>query len=150
MSIRKGFTLLEFIVVLIIVGLVGATVIPQVAQASRYDKLTSLATDLQMIRSQLDLYKVQHNGLLPGQSTPGGVVDLDDFVIGLTTKGLDGYGPYIDKIPSNPFISDEAIGRGSISYDDSIETSCPGDDSSGWWINAAGRFHANTSDHRNL
>jgi len=150
MKTKNGYTMLEIMVVIVILGIVAATIIPQVAQASRYDKLTSLASDLQKMRSQLELYKVQHTGLLPGQREPGGAVRLNDFVVALTTKGLDGYGPYIKKIPSNPFVSDDNISSDSISFDDDIEASCPGDNSSGWWINAAGRFHANTSDHRNL
>ena len=61
----KGFTLVEILIVVIILGILAAIVIPQFTNASTDAKKNSLTSQLQTIRSQIELYKLQHNELLP-------------------------------------------------------------------------------------
>ncbi len=107
----KGFTLVEILIVVVILGILAAIVIPQFTSASEDAKSSSLYTQLQTIRSQLELYQVQHNGNYPNlvttQWTP------------LTTKtdvtgaaGTD-FGPYLQQAPQNPFTSKAVVVAGT-------------------------------------
>src|SRR6266478_4887540 len=93
-SIRhaRGFTLIEILIVVIILGILAAIVIPQFSNASTDAKKNSLSSQLQTMRSQFELYKLQHNDKLP-------VVFQTDGT-GATT-GTD-FGPYLQQTPSNP------------------------------------------------
>jgi general secretion pathway protein G len=105
-SLKKGFTLVEILIVVVILGILAAIVIPQFTSASETAKASSLVSQLQTIRSQLELYQVQHNGDYPDLSANwdqltektelDGTVAADDFT-GTT------YGPYLQKAPNNPF-----------------------------------------------
>ena len=102
MRTQRGFTLVEILIVVVILGILAAVVIPQFTEASTEAKTSSLCTDLQTVRSQIELYKVQHNDQLPGV----GGATLVQALIGKTNVagavGTD-YGPYLQKIPSNQF-----------------------------------------------
>src|SRR3954463_12066932 len=77
MSIRtrsnKGFTLVEILIVVIILGILAAIVIPQFTNASEDARKSSLSSQLQTLRSQVELYKLQHRDSYPttdGSSDP--------------------------------------------------------------------------------
>jgi len=107
MKAKKGFTLVEILIVVVILGILAAIVIPQFTEASTEAKTSSLCTDLQTVRSQIELYKIQHNDQLPG----AGGANFEQALTGLTDQsgavasapGTGVYGPYLQKIPSNPF-----------------------------------------------
>ncbi len=138
MKAKSGFTLVEILIVVVILGILAAIVIPQFTEASTEAKTSSLCTDLQTMRSQIELYKVQHNDNLPG------VVGTATFVEAMTAQtdiygdpGSD-YGPYVQKIPTNAFTDKDTVdisGAGSL-----------GDDSHGWDFDpVTGAFHADDS-----
>src|SRR5881397_4209320 len=68
---RKGFTLIEILIVVIILGILAAIVIPQFTNASKEAKQSALVTMVQSLRSQIALFKLQHNDYLPGSATLG-------------------------------------------------------------------------------
>ena len=67
MKARSGFTLVEILIVVVILGILAAIVIPQFTSASTEAKESALMSDIQSMRSQIELYKIQHNDLLPGE-----------------------------------------------------------------------------------
>ena len=101
---NRGFTLVEILIVVVILGILAAIVIPQFTQASTEAREASLASNLQTMRSQIELYKIQHLDFAPGEAA-GSMA----FVLALTTQsdinGLAGtdFGPYLLKMPVNPF-----------------------------------------------
>src|SRR5256885_2357429 len=62
---KGGFTLVEILIVVIILGILAAIVIPQFTSASQDARKNSLVSQLQTLRSQLELYKLQHLDQLP-------------------------------------------------------------------------------------
>src|SRR6476646_9691800 len=81
---RKGFTLIEILIVVIILGILAAIVIPQFTNASKEAKQSILVTMVQSLRSQIALYKLQHNDNLPGYVSTGAaaLTSGDPAVIG--------------------------------------------------------------------
>ena len=119
---RKGFTLIEILIVVIILGILAAIVIPQFTNASKEAKQSSLVTMVQSLRSQIALFKLQHNDMLPGAAPlkdTGGSFTEATFWDQLTLfSKLDGttaaakntatgfvYGPYMQSIPANPLVT---------------------------------------------
>lgn len=115
MNIRKhsrnaAFTLVEILIVVVILGILSAIVIPQFTSASDTAKANAMTTQLQTIRSQLELYRVQHNDGYP-------VLDSTDGWKRLTEKtnadgtftGTPAFGPYLQKAPNNPINNSNAI-----------------------------------------
>jgi prepilin-type N-terminal cleavage/methylation domain-containing protein len=150
MKKRNGFTLVEILIVVIILGILAAIVIPQFTDASEEAKLSSLVSDLQTVRSQIQLYKFHHRhgtASLPG--TVGGVsfedsmtkyTNIDGTVAATQAPDPNGgvYGPYLQKIPTNPFDNNVDVTAGAGSP--------PGNDDSGWYYNPiTGAFNANDS-----
>ena len=121
---RKGFTLIEILIVVIILGILAAIVIPQFTNASKEAKQSSLVTMVQSLRSQIALFKLQHNDRLPGANPlvdSGGTFDATVFWNQITQfSDLNGgvaaakdathvYGPYMQSIPVNPLNNSSTV-----------------------------------------
>jgi general secretion pathway protein G len=100
---RAAFTLVELLIVVIILGILASVVIPQFSDASTDARLSSLMTNLQTIRGQMDLYKLQHNGTYPGQLTFSDQMIKRTDVDGTVNTVSGKFGPYLQRIPTNPF-----------------------------------------------
>ncbi|MFA6133717.1 MAG: prepilin-type N-terminal cleavage/methylation domain-containing protein [Phycisphaerae bacterium] len=115
MTSNKGFTLVEILIVVIILGILAAIVIPQFSSASQDARESSLTSDLQTLRSQLELYNIQHNDHYPNvKSADSGATWVADanFAVKLTSQtdqygnivanGTAGaFGPYMQSFPTN-------------------------------------------------
>ena len=98
---RKGFTLIEILIVVIILGILAAIVIPQFTNASQDARKNSLTSQLQTLRSQVELYKLQHLDQLPALLTDWSqLVNRTDQNGG--TTGTLAFGPYLQQVPKNP------------------------------------------------
>jgi general secretion pathway protein G len=159
MKSQSGFTLVEILIVVVILGILAAIVIPQFTEASTEAKTSSLVTDLQSVRSQIQLYKIQHLDQLPGTQ-----VAAVNFVSSMTSYTLqdgtlaapqepgDGvYGPYLNQIPKNQFI---AVAANQALVTEDVTTPAAADNSTGWFFNTVtGEFKANdtySADHWDL
>ena len=148
MKAKSGFTLVEILIVVVILGILAAIVIPQFTEAGTEAKTSSLCTDLQTIRSQIELYKIQHNDNLPNMAVVAGDNALTQVTLidgTVTTLGAaNSYGPYIQKIPTNQFND-----WSTIRIEAGVSTA--GADSHGWVFNTdTGSFHADTAAHAAL
>ncbi len=107
---QSGFTLVEILIVVVILGILAAIVIPQFTNASEDAKASSVITQLQTIRSQLELYQIQHNGSYPaadldhggGEGEWSALTDTTE-VDGSEGDGTNDYGTYLQRAPTNPF-----------------------------------------------
>jgi len=144
MKAKSGFTLVEILIVVVILGILAAIVIPQFTDASTQAKESALASDIQMMRSQLELYKIQHNDNLPDCTNQ---TTFEACMLGETDQyGAAGgeFGPYMSKMPSNPFVSGD--GADQILF--AASGTCPSSGGLyGWWMRTdTGEFRANDID----
>jgi general secretion pathway protein G len=151
MRAKSGFTLVEILIVVVILGILAAIVIPQFTDASTEAKTSSLCSDLQTVRSQIELYKIQHTDNLPGVVGIGHATDADfeEALTGYTnTSGIvqaakgDGIvGPYLQKIPKNAFTNSTGVTTGTD--DPNSFTLDETGASYGWYFNTdTGMFYA--------
>jgi general secretion pathway protein G len=114
MTNRKnhGFTLVEILIVVVILGILAAIVIPQFSQASSEARESSLKSNLQAIRSQIELYRIQHNDILPAEGALETAL-TDQTDMSGSPDGSDDFGPYMNRIPVNPFTGTDVIGAAS-------------------------------------
>ena len=107
---RKGFTLVEILIVVIILGILAAIVIPQFTNASEDARKSNMRSQLQTLRSQLELYKLNHRDTAP---------TLAGFWTALTTAteedgtapeaGDDTFGPYLQNRSENPLTGSDSV-----------------------------------------
>jgi len=71
MQRAKGFTLIEIMIVVVIIGVLGATILPNIMSSPDKARVQAALTDLRSISSALDLYR------------------LDNFSYPSTDQGLD-------------------------------------------------------------
>src|SRR5688500_19436301 len=91
---KTGFTLVEILIVVIILGILATIVIPQFTNASTEARWSSTASLLQTSRSQIELFKLQHSDALPdlvagtvGAANGGTAGMWNDFTVGHQFNG---------------------------------------------------------------
>jgi general secretion pathway protein G len=104
---KSGFTLVEILIVVIILGILAAIVIPQFTNASQDARRSSLASQLQTLRSQIELYKLQH-----GDGLPNLIASWDPLTT-VTSFGGQNFGPYMQAAPSNPLNNNTNVVNGN-------------------------------------
>lgn len=98
---RRGFTLVEVLIVVVIMAILAAAVIPTVSGGTKEAKNGAVAADLQILRKQIELYKQQHDGRKP---TALDVLTKKTNIRGdVGTTAAFTFGPYIREVPVNPF-----------------------------------------------
>ena len=157
-SSRRGFTLVEILIVVVIMGILAAIVVPQFSQSSDDARFTSTVQNLQSMRGQVDLYKNQHEGRWPGDVNDDKVF-LDQMTLPTNEAGLRSpntdqgfgdtaypYGPYIhNQLPANSF-----NGSRIVKTVNSFPGTAPGGDTAtdpGWFYEIkSGRLKINKTD----
>jgi general secretion pathway protein G len=128
-SSKRGFTLVEILIVVIILGILAAIVIPQFTNASTEARNSNVRSQLQTLRSQIELYKLQHKDVPPalvsGSWAPFLQYSDIDGNCQATKDQAAGfiYGPYMNSAPVNPLSGFSTIGAaaaddGGWVYDD--------------------------------
>jgi prepilin-type N-terminal cleavage/methylation domain-containing protein len=162
---EEGFTLVELLIVVIILGILAAVAIPQFGSSTDDAKLSSMQTNLSSLRNAVELYKSEHNSVYPGEmlETDGTTVTSAAQCITAFTKQLTLYsdmtgvtavgssagakGPYMKKglLPENPFNKRRDVKCDKVLND---ITTVATDNSSGWlFYTLTGRFVANDGNH---
>ncbi len=149
---RSGFTLVELLIVVIILGILAAIVIPQFTNASEDARKGSLSSQLQTLRSQVELYKLQHRDLYPtANGLVSGAWDWTKLTGKTnsdgTTTGSPAIGPYLQSESINGFRTAPASGVASTVAYSSSEVAVGAslssmDDNDGWVITPSGKIYA--------
>ncbi len=162
---RSGFTLIEVLIVVIILGVLAAVAIPQFSGSTDDARLASLDTDLAQLRNAIELYYHQHNNFYPGakhystgnnttsaaeaESSLVKQLTLYSSLTGVTSTTKDGtykYGPYLKTgVPANPY---NQLNDFKCDINTTDISSVTSDASTGWkFYVKTGRLLANDGDH---
>jgi general secretion pathway protein G len=95
---QHGFTLIELMVVLAIIGVLAALIVPNVLNRADDARVTAARTDVGNLMQALKLYK------LDNQRYPSSTQGLQALVAKPTTEPVPGnWRPYLDKLPADPW-----------------------------------------------
>ena len=94
-NIRKAFTLIEILIVVVILGILAAVVVPQFTNASEDANDAAVRTQLQTLRGQIELYRAQ--------------IGSDPTLIGVTGWSQLIENDYLMVAPINPLTSATSV-----------------------------------------
>jgi general secretion pathway protein G len=114
---KRGFSLVELMIVVAVLGILAAIVVPQFQSHTTEARGAAAKNNLHILRAAIELYAAQHNDVPPGYpgGEPSGSPDPAVFVSQLIKStnesghvaaiGTAGYpfGPYISEPAENPF-----------------------------------------------
>ncbi len=75
MANNKGFTIIEILVVIVILGILGTLLVPKFLDKPDEARVTKAALDIKAIESALKIYKLE-NGVYPPSTDQGGLESL--------------------------------------------------------------------------
>jgi prepilin-type N-terminal cleavage/methylation domain-containing protein len=151
---QAGFTLVELLIVVVILGILAAVAIPQFSDSVEEARVSNLQSNLAVLRNSLEFYRTNHRGKYPGYPSGGGsptsAAALDQLTLSsksdgstaaVGTAGFD-YGPYIrEQMPENP-----VNGLATIKIVLDADAFPVADDTTGWTYQPkTGRIRANST-----
>jgi len=143
---KRGFSLLELVIVVVIIGIIAAIAIPRMSRGTAGASDSAVAGDLAVLRNAIDLFAAEHGGKFPtlakieNQLTQytDGTITADP----VTTKDTTHiYGPYLRQVPPLPV----GANKGKTTF----TGTAPGDsaEDAGWYYNeTSGEIRANCPD----
>jgi prepilin-type N-terminal cleavage/methylation domain-containing protein len=139
-SKKKGFTLVEILIVVVILGILASVIIPKFSNANMQARENMLLENLRILRTQIATYRAQHWDVSPGYDAatgnPGEQTFLDQMTTFTDEKGNTSdegsavfqYCPYLSRMPENPLNNLSSI---MVIADDVALPVAP-DNSTGW------------------
>ena len=117
-NIKKGFTLVELLIVIIIIAVLAAIAIPKFSNSSTRSKESSLRANLKLVRNAIDLFRAD-TGAYPANMaglTTSPTSGLNASGGTCTIAATDWRGPYLQAVPPDP-VSGSAMTYGTSATD---------------------------------
>ncbi len=119
----KGFTLVEILIVVVILGILAAIVVPQFTNAANEARTGNVATQVSTIENQLELWAARNSGSYPDLVTDGwGDSSTSGTMIGDS---------YLKELPVNPFTGSSSV-VANTSFDSDVSVYEIADSTDGW------------------
>ena len=139
--------MMELVIVMVIIGILAAIAIPRITGGAEKAKAQALLASLAEVRNRIEVYKAEHQGLIPDKEFVAQMTQYTD-ILGATNPDPSPkfpYGPYLNAIPKNPYSGSTAIRfltvAGTSAEARSIDR--------GWTYSViTGEFDADCSDER--
>jgi len=126
--LEHGFTLIEILIVVIILGILAAIVIPQFTNATTSSKMSGVQTTAQSLRGAVQLYYYQHNDTLPSAANFWTLMmtqtdaNGNAYVAGTSLTGP--FGPYMQSIPLNQLNNSSVVIDANVAPGSQTATVC--------------------------
>jgi prepilin-type N-terminal cleavage/methylation domain-containing protein len=111
-SKRRGFSLLELVIVIVIIGIISAIAIPRMSKGAKGASDNAEKANITVIENAIELYTAEHAGVRP---TATGIIDqltkcTDDAGTAksgtaaavITSDATYPWGPYLKSVPPAP------------------------------------------------
>jgi general secretion pathway protein G len=96
--VQHGFTLIELMVVLVIIGVLAALIVPNVLDRADDARVTAARTDINNLSNALKMYK------LDNQRYPSAEQGLQALIAKPTAGSIPpNWKPYLEKLPNDPW-----------------------------------------------
>lgn len=101
---QHGFTLVEILIVVVILGILAAIVVPQFVNATEEASKKAALNEVLKLRRVIEVYQVRNNNVLPD-------ISEGDRTFGSLVSGT---GRYLTKAPVNPYVGN--ANKGTIVF----------------------------------
>jgi general secretion pathway protein G len=103
---RRGFTLVELLIVIIIIAVLAAVVVPKFVNSGLRSREAALKSDLKLYRNAIDLFR-NDTGAFPGSladlaAAAAPATGLDSAGASKAIVAADYKGPYVESIEKDP------------------------------------------------
>jgi general secretion pathway protein G len=97
---KRGFSLIEMLIVVAILGILAAIVLPEFQSHSQEAREAAAKDNLRILRQQIEVYAAQHDGIPPGypNDDPSQTPIYNNFGLQMVTNDN-----YLSELPKNPF-----------------------------------------------